>query len=132
MKELIEKGCRSVTKEVSEPEVSSIIGEVPSWVCGKLIRNGPAKWDLSDFTMNHIFDGYNLLTKFDIHGGDCGSVAFSSKFLQSEAFKKAEAVQKPVISEYGTRAACADSKKSVFARVISTLVSSLSISINEK
>jgi beta,beta-carotene 9',10'-dioxygenase len=122
MKEVIPKGCRSITKETLEPEVSKIIGEVPAWLVGRLIRNGPAKWDLEDFTVNHVFDGYNMLTKFEIRGGESGSVSYTSKFLQSEAYKKANAMQKPVISEYGTRAACADSKKSVFARVISTLV----------
>lgn len=62
--------------------------------------------------------GYGLISKFEINDD---TIAFEKKYVQSDAYKKAMAQQKPAISEFGTRAQM-DSKKGFFSRVISTLV----------
>lgn len=49
-------------------------------------------------------------------------VWFSSKFLQSEAYKRALNAGRPVLTEFGTRA-FPDPCKSIFSRMMSTLVS---------
>ncbi len=35
-----------------------IIGEVPSWISGKLVRNGPAIFELGKTNFKHWFDGF--------------------------------------------------------------------------
>lgn len=62
-----------------------------------------------------------MITKFEVVGGKSGSVGFSSKFLQSEAFKKAEVAQKPIIHEFSTRSAGSDSKSAI-CKVVSSVV----------
>jgi retinoid isomerohydrolase len=41
---------------------------------GSFLRLGPGKFDIGDFVMNHWFDGYAVIYKFDIHKG---KVSFS-------------------------------------------------------
>lgn len=64
-----------------------------------------------------------MLCKFEVNKGRSGTVSYSSKFIQSEAYRKAIAAKKPVIAEFCTKPAASDpAKKSVFAKVISSLV----------
>lgn len=49
-------------------------------------------------------------------------VAFSKRYLNSEAFEKAKKIGKPAMTEFGTRA-YSDPTKGLLARAISTLVS---------
>ncbi|OXA47939.1 hypothetical protein Fcan01_16862 [Folsomia candida] len=101
-------------KETRKAEVAKIIGEIPEWATGQILRSCPAK-------LNHVHDGYLMITKFEVVGGKTGSVAFTSKFLQSEAFKKAEAEQKPIISEFYTRTAGSDAK-SALGKIVSSMI----------
>jgi carotenoid cleavage dioxygenase-like enzyme len=36
---------------------------------GSFLRLGPGKFDIGDFVMNHWFDGYAVIYKFDINKG---------------------------------------------------------------
>lgn len=36
-------------------------GEVPKWLRGALIRNGPGRLQVGDYQYNHVFDGSALL-----------------------------------------------------------------------
>lgn len=40
-----------------------IEGEIPSWLSGDFIRNGPGGWDGGNRPMRHMFDGYAMLVK---------------------------------------------------------------------
>ncbi|XP_035708344.1 beta,beta-carotene 15,15'-dioxygenase-like [Folsomia candida] len=108
-------------RETRNPEFAQIIGEIPVWASGLLLRSCPAKWDYPKFRLNHAVDGYTMITKFEVVGGKSGSVGFSSKFLQSEAFKKAEVAQKPIIHEFSTRSAGSDSKSAI-CKVVSSVL----------
>jgi carotenoid cleavage dioxygenase-like enzyme len=44
-------------------------GRFPEWLQGSFLRLGPGKFDIGDFVMNHWFDGYAVLYKFDIQKG---------------------------------------------------------------
>jgi hypothetical protein len=44
-------------------------GRIPEWLQGTFLRLGPGKFDIGDFVMNHWFDGYAVLYKFDIQKG---------------------------------------------------------------
>lgn len=93
-------------------------GLVPPWLNGHLLRLGPGKWDLKDgFTLKHWLDGCAFLVKFRI---ERGRVYFSSRFLRSDAYKKMMLVDRPVFTEFGTRAH-RDPTKSVFSRIVSSI-----------
>jgi carotenoid cleavage dioxygenase-like enzyme len=44
-------------------------GQFPEWLQGSFLRLGPGKFDIGDFVMNHWFDGYAVIYKFDMHKG---------------------------------------------------------------
>ena len=98
----------------------NLIGKIPAWVNGSLLRVGPGKWDLKDFTLNHYLDGCAIIVKIRIQDG---KVWFSSRFLASDAYKKMMAHNKPVYTEFGTRA-YPDPAKGFLSRMIHKLVPS--------
>ncbi|XP_071440235.1 beta,beta-carotene 15,15'-dioxygenase-like [Hetaerina americana] len=109
------------TEEQSEPVEAIVKGEIPIWLKGSFVRLGPGKFELgkaNDFVMNHWFDGYAILYKFDIKNG---KVMFSKKFLQSDAYKRAVCVGRPVFTEYGTKS-YPDPCKNIFSRMMSSLI----------
>ncbi|KAG8231383.1 hypothetical protein J437_LFUL008931 [Ladona fulva] len=108
------------TEEQAEPVPATVKGTFPKWLKGSLVRLGPGKFDLGkseEFVMNHWFDGYAVLYKFDIQDGE---VKFTKKFLQSEAYKKAICVGRPVYTEFATRS-YPDPCKNIFSRMMSSL-----------
>lgn len=54
-------------------------------------------------------------------------MTFTKRFLQSDAYKKAVAVGRPVFTEFGTKA-FPDPCKNLFSRMMSSLVSGMSLS----
>src|SRR4051812_17104840 len=63
-------------------------GRIPDWLHGSLVRTGPAKWEVGSQTMNHWFDGFAMLHRFGIADGE---VSYASRFLQTKAYRAAEA-----------------------------------------
>ncbi|CAL8110508.1 unnamed protein product [Orchesella dallaii] len=107
------------SEELDEPEISSILGTLPEWLkYGKFIRVGPGLFDLGNFTLNHWLDGYAIVSKFEIHGD---KVSLHKKYLQSDAYKRAIAAQKPVITEFGTKA-YPDPNKGLLSRLVSSIM----------
>ncbi|XP_046405913.1 beta,beta-carotene 15,15'-dioxygenase-like [Ischnura elegans] len=109
------------SEEQAEPVQAVVKGDFPSWLQGSFVRLGPGKFELGktgDFMMNHWFDGYAILYKFDIKNG---KVTFSKRFLQSDAYKRAVCVGRPVFTEYGTRS-YPDPCKNIFSRMMSSLI----------
>lgn len=64
-----------------------VVGEIPRWLTGDLIRNGPAKWRIGERRMNHWFDGMAMLHRFGINEG---GVSYANKFLRTNDFTSAE------------------------------------------
>ncbi|MPC07798.1 Carotenoid isomerooxygenase [Portunus trituberculatus] len=92
---------RSCTKEVIEPLTGVQIGEVPRWLCGALIRNGPGRIQVGEDQYNHVFDGSALLHRF--HFKD-GKVTYQNRFLQSRSYLRDTRAQRIVVNYFGTRA----------------------------
>lgn len=93
---------------------------MPPWLHGHLVRLGPGVFDLKDgFVMGHYFDGYGVLVNFEISDG---KITFRKRYVQSDAFKKASSVGKPVFTEFGTKASV-DPNKGLFSRLKSSFVS---------
>lgn len=110
----------------SEDEISidklPVIGKMPSWLTGTLVRNGPAKFETKKQQMNHWFDGFAMLHKFSFAQG---SVSYANRFLQSRAYTRAEETGKVSYSEFAT-----DPCRSIFKRVTSLFSSQFTDNAN--
>ncbi|XP_067003223.2 beta,beta-carotene 15,15'-dioxygenase [Anabrus simplex] len=112
---------RTTEEQITAIDAVVTNGQIPAWLQGSFIRLGPGIFDFDDFVMNHWFDGYAVVYKFDISNG---KVKFCKRFLQSDAYKKAMATGRPVFTEYGTKA-YNDPEKNLFSRIVSTLIPDL-------
>lgn len=74
----------------SELEIESlpVEGEIPAWLSGALLRNGPAKFEVGDRPLRHWFDGMAMLHRFAF---DAGRVSYANRFLGSDAYREAQA-----------------------------------------
>ncbi|MCC2624974.1 MAG: putative dioxygenase [Burkholderiales bacterium] len=77
----------------------NVEGELPAWLSGDLIRNGPGLFNFSGVKLNHWFDGMAVIHKFSF--GE-NQVYYQSKFLQSRAYISAIREHKIVSSEFAT------------------------------
>ncbi|KAH6919862.1 hypothetical protein HPB50_029150 [Hyalomma asiaticum] len=92
---------RSCVPEVSEPVAGLLRGELPAWLRGRLLRNGPGRSSIGPDRYNHVFDGPALLRQFTI---DDGRVLYQNRFLRSEAYARNLRANRIVVSEFGTMA----------------------------
>lgn len=58
-------------------------GDLPEWLSGTLLRNGPGTWSAGRQPLNHWFDGFAMLRRFRIRDGE---VHYRNRFLDSEAY----------------------------------------------
>jgi beta,beta-carotene 9',10'-dioxygenase len=86
-----------------------VTGELPAWLCGSLLRTGPAKFEVGEQAMRHWFDGLAMLHRFTI--GE-GNVSYGNRFLGSRAYRAAEASGRIAYAEFAT-----DPCRSLFKRV---------------
>jgi carotenoid cleavage dioxygenase-like enzyme len=103
-------GFESLTREVHEPDLP-VKGDLPDWLTGTLIRNGPAQFEVGDQDYNHWFDGHAMLHAFRIGGG---TVAYRNLFLETKSRTEALEEGEIVRSEFAT-----DPCMSIFGRVMS-------------
>ncbi|XP_054011815.1 carotenoid isomerooxygenase [Hylaeus anthracinus] len=104
---------RSCEKEVLEPILGTVTGQIPNWLKGTLLRNGPGSLKVGEYTFNHLFDSSALLHRFAIGNG---KVTYQCRFVQTDVYKKNNAAQRIVVTEFGTRAV-PDPCRSIFQRV---------------
>src|SRR3954452_21209228 len=91
-------GLTSLTREVHVPHLP-VEGELPPWLHGVLLRNGPALFEIGDRTFNHWFDGLAMLHAFAFGRGE---VSYANRFRRSSAYhawKREGAIR---YSEFGT------------------------------
>ncbi|MGI8460557.1 MAG: carotenoid oxygenase family protein [Solirubrobacterales bacterium] len=117
------KGFESLYDEVRVDSLP-IDGEFPAWLTGSLLRTGPARWEVGERTMNHWFDGFAMLHRFGFGDGE-GKVSYANRFLQSKAYRAAEATGEIVYSEFAT-----DPCRSLFGRISSIFSPKLSDNAN--
>ncbi|GBO98478.1 Carotenoid isomerooxygenase [Eumeta japonica] len=104
---------RSCEEEVTEPVEGVITGELPAWLRGSLLRNGPGSLKVGTMQYQHLFDSAALLHRFAIYGG---GVTYQCRFLRSETQRRNRAANRIVVAEFGTRAA-PDPCHTIFDRV---------------
>lgn len=54
---------RSCEEEVIEPLHGKVTGNIPKWLKGTLLRNGPGKLKVGEYSFQHLFDSSALLHK---------------------------------------------------------------------
>jgi beta,beta-carotene 9',10'-dioxygenase len=115
------RGFESLEEETSVTALP-VEGSLPAWLEGSLLRTGPAKWDVGGRTMNHWFDGFAMLHRFSIAGGE---VSYASRFLEAHAYRAAKETGEITYSEFAT-----DPCRSLFSRITSVFSPKLSDNAN--
>ena len=65
-------------------EPLAVTGQMPSWLSGTLIRNGPAQFEVGSQHYRHWFDGLAMLHGFTFREDQ---VLYSNRFLRSGALR---------------------------------------------
>lgn len=78
-------GYQSLRQEVTLDSLP-IEGAIPSWLGGKLYRNGPALYEVGEYRVNHMFDGLAMIHKFEFNNGQ---IAYANKFLRTDSYNLA-------------------------------------------
>ncbi len=97
------------TPEVALDDVP-VTGELPAWLTGSLLRNGPGTFQVGDRRYRHWFDGLAMLHRFSIHGG---RVSYANRFLETESYRIARDEGRIAFPEFAT-----DPCRSMFARAM--------------
>ena len=102
-------GFNSLESGTRVPAHLRVEGALPAWLEGTLLRTGPSKFEVGDRTYNHWFDGLAMLHRFAFSKG---AVTYTSRFLESNAFRAAERTGKISFAEFAT-----DPCRNLFGRV---------------
>lgn len=92
-----------------ENEPASVHGDLPSWLSGTLVRNGPGIFDVDDVSLDHWFDGFSVLHAFSLADGEA---SYSCRPLASRALRHAREEGELGYGEFAT-----DPCRSIFERV---------------
>jgi beta-carotene 15,15'-monooxygenase len=68
----------------------TVAGELPDWLSGALLRNGPGAFELGGSSVDHWFDGLAMVTRFGFDG-ETDTVTFRNRFLRTDTFESARA-----------------------------------------
>ncbi len=80
-------GFQSLDEEVSRRQLS-VEGEIPDWLSGTLVRNGPAKFEGGSERVTHWFDGLAMVRAYEFADGE---VRYTNRFLRTESYEEAMA-----------------------------------------
>jgi carotenoid cleavage dioxygenase-like enzyme len=116
------------TSQTKQTELTKlkVDGEIPKWLNGKLIRNGPALFELGNVKFKHWFDGWAMLHGFNIENGE---VFYHSKFIKSKEYLENQKDENASVLSWGTPI---DPCKSIFGRFFSkfeTLATNTNVNI---
>jgi carotenoid cleavage dioxygenase-like enzyme len=90
-----------------------IDGEVPTWLSGSFVSNGPGLFEVGGTHFNHWFDGFAMLKKFDFKSG---TVRFQNRFLQSKQYVESNKLGRLNNNEFATY-----SSNSTLGRILSSM-----------
>lgn len=108
------------TEQEQEQECVEISGQAPDWLQGSLYRCGPAQYQLRhDFSVRHWFDGLGMICRISFTPGH--RVFVQKRFVQSDAYIKANKYGKNVYTEFYSRAH-PDPSRGVISRFISSIL----------
>uniref|UniRef100_A0A671VQC2 Beta-carotene oxygenase 1 n=1 Tax=Sparus aurata TaxID=8175 RepID=A0A671VQC2_SPAAU len=101
-------------EERPEPSKADVKGNIPSWLQGTLLRNGPGIFSVGDTSYDHWFDGMAIMHSFNFKDGE---VTHRSRFLRSDTYMANMAANRIVVSEMGTMAYPDPSKNFIFKAI---------------
>jgi carotenoid cleavage dioxygenase-like enzyme len=104
------QGFTTQPKEIDLPNLP-IIGTLPTWLNGTLVRNGPGQFEVGNQTYRHWFDGLAMLHSFSFQDGQ---VRYRNRYLRSNAYHKDNATGKVNFQGFAV-----DPCRSLFSRVMS-------------
>merc|ERR1740139_1168625 len=75
--------------EISDPVPAETHGNIPEWLSGTLLRDGPGLFEFGEEKALHAFDGMAMIRRYRAESGDSGpSMNFSRRLIQSDALKE--------------------------------------------
>ncbi|XP_049404339.1 carotenoid cleavage dioxygenase 8 homolog B, chloroplastic isoform X1 [Solanum stenotomum] len=86
----------SVRQERWEGELV-VEGELPLWLNGTYLRNGPGQWHIGDYNFRHLFDGYATLVRLHFENG---RLIMGHRQIESDAYKAAKSSNKICYREF--------------------------------
>jgi beta,beta-carotene 9',10'-dioxygenase len=105
---MFDLGFGTTAHEVAGAQLP-VQGQVPAWLRGTLIRNGPGTFHVGRERYRHWFDGLAMLHRFSFHEGH---VSYANRFLECQAYKEAMATGAISYSEFAT-----DPRRSTLGRL---------------
>ncbi|KAF7817122.1 carotenoid cleavage dioxygenase 8-like protein B, chloroplastic [Senna tora] len=72
-------------------------GQIPLWLKGTYLRNGPGLWHIGDYNFRHLFDGYATIVKLHFENG---RLVAAHRQLESQAYQAAKKHQKLCYREF--------------------------------
>lgn len=85
-------------------------GNLPEWLQGSLLRNGPGTFQVGARRYRHWFDGLAMLHRFTV---SAGRVSYANRFLETKAYRAARDEGRIAFPEFAT-----DPCRSLFARAM--------------
>ncbi|KHN18168.1 Carotenoid cleavage dioxygenase 8, chloroplastic [Glycine soja] len=76
----------SIPQERWEGELQ-VQGQIPLWLEGTYLRNGPGMWHIGDYNFRHLFDGYATLVRLGFRNG---RLVAGHRQIESEAYRAAK------------------------------------------
>ncbi|MGE0608083.1 MAG: carotenoid oxygenase family protein [Pirellulales bacterium] len=106
-------GFRTQEHEVAIDRLP-VQGNIPAWLRGTLLRNGPAKFEIGGKPLKHWFDGLAMLHKFSLRDGQ---VSYANRFLRSHTYQESLRTGRISAAQFAS-----DPCRSLFRRVMSLFV----------
>ncbi|MGB3634728.1 MAG: carotenoid oxygenase family protein [Rubrobacteraceae bacterium] len=92
-------GFQNLNDEI-EVDNLPVEGNIPQWLSGTLVRNGPGRWDLEDGKdMRHWFDGLAMPHRFSFVNG---KVSYANRFLESPQYRSIRETGQIAYGEFAT------------------------------
>ncbi|MBI5277049.1 MAG: carotenoid oxygenase family protein [Burkholderiales bacterium] len=92
------RGFATGAREFDDTPVE-VKGELPAWLRGNLLLNGPALWELPQGSYGHWFDGLAMLHRIRLGQGEA---TYRSRFMLSDDYRRSTAMGRPAMSGFGT------------------------------
>ncbi|MGO8948793.1 MAG: carotenoid oxygenase family protein, partial [Ktedonobacterales bacterium] len=89
-----------------------VLGALPTWLSGTLLRTGPAQFEVGQEKYRHWFDGLAMLHRFSFNEG---GVSYANSFLRGRTYRGNMEAGKITYPEFAT-----DPCRSLFKRLATT------------
>jgi carotenoid cleavage dioxygenase-like enzyme len=86
--------------EEGQIEDLKVVGKIPSWLSGTLMRNGPAEFEMKNQHLNHWFDGFAKIHAVKFNNGK--PLFYNRKFLKGTNFLESNKSGYLQFDEFGT------------------------------